>query len=375
MEFIINKESLNQAIVDVSKAVSSKTPFPILTGIKMSVDENGVILIGSNSDIIIEKYIPLMRDGKQMIQVQSEGSVVVPAKFLSEIVKKMPDDLHIKVDHKNVVTIQSREIITNINGLNSEEYPNLPVFNGEGHIRMVGSKLFDTIKRTAFAASQNEMKPILTGVNMSFSPNKLVCAATNSHRLALCEQPIESNLQCSVVIPRFSLNELIKLSEFESSVIDLYITNNYFIVKSEATTLYSRLIEGAYPHIAGLIPKDGKTKIILNTNQFLQGIDRACLFANEWRNNNVHLSIEGEKLKISSNASEIGKIEETQAIISMDGFNELSISLDGRFLMDALKAISDEEIKISFGGTMKPILIEPVGNSAQLHLISPVRSY
>lgn len=88
MEFIINKESLNQAIVDVSKAVSSKTPFPILTGIKMSVDENGVILIGSNSDIIIEKYIPLMRDGKQMIQVQSEGSVVVPAKFLSEIVKK-----------------------------------------------------------------------------------------------------------------------------------------------------------------------------------------------------------------------------------------------------------------------------------------------
>lgn len=98
-------------------------------------------------------------------------------------------------------------------------------------------------------------------------------------------------------------------------------------------------------------------------------------FASEWKNNNVHMEIkDGLKLKITSNSSEIGKIEETQPINKLSGETDLSISLDGSFLIDALKAIKEEEIKISFGGTMRPILMEPVGNNSYMHLISPVRS-
>ncbi|WP_445480633.1 hypothetical protein ACULLL_10990 [Lysinibacillus irui] len=116
--------------------------------------------------------------------------------------------------------------------------------------------------------------------------------------------------------------------------------------------------------------------ITLNRKQLLKGIDRACLFANEWKNNNVNLEIiDGTKIKISSNSSEIGKIEEIQPIREINGDRDLRISLDGSFLMDALKVIKEEEIKVSFGGTMRPIFIEPVDHSSSLHLISPVRSY
>lgn len=161
-----------------------------------------------------------------------------------------------------------------------------------------------------------------------------------------------------------------------TGMIKIFATDRYIVFKTNSTTLYSRLIEGNYPNVAGLFAKNARTMITVNTKQLLKGVDRACLFASEWKNNNVHMEIkDGLKLKITSNSSEIGKIEETQPINKLAGETDLSISLDGSFLIDALKAIKEEEIKISFGGTMRPILMEPVGNNSYMHLISPVRSY
>ncbi|MGE8205598.1 DNA polymerase III subunit beta [Heyndrickxia sp. NPDC080065] len=376
MEFIINSENFNEAISEVSKAVSTKTPLQILTGIKVTASSDCLTLTGSNSDIIIEKSIPLMKDGVKIIEIVHEGSVVIPAKFLSEIVKKLPGKIHLKVNDNHLITIQSNEIVTSLNGLNSQEYPRIPKINKNYDLKIHGNELTEIIKQTVFAASKSEMKPVLTGVHMSFSKDKLTCVATNSHRLAMRERMIQSNIQCSIVVPSTSLNELLKLTEFELSEIKLFITENYIVFQSDSTTLYSRLIEGVYPNTSGLIPTDVKTTITLNTKQFLKGIDRACLFASEWRNNNVNLSIiEGSKLKISSNSSEVGKIEEIQTLKEITGQDELYISLDGSFLKDALKVIREEEIKISFSGSMRPILIEPVGNPTYLQLISPVRSY
>lgn len=376
MEFIIKNDYFSKAVADVSKAVSLKTPIPILSGIKLVVDDSRVTLIGSNSDIIIEKSIPLIIDEVKVLEVRKTGSVVISAKYLSEIIKKLPNDIHIKMNDIHLVTIQSDEIVTTISGLNAEEYPRLPEINRNNYMRISGNELFETIKQTVFAASKSEMKPVLTGVHMSFLPGKLIFVATNSHRLARRERTIDSNIHQSIIVPASSLNELLKLSEFDGEGIELFITENYIVFQSNSITLYSRLIEGVYPNISGLIPNDFITTLTLETNLLLKGIDRACLFASEWRNNNVHLSIIDDcKLKISSNSSEIGKIEETQPIKTITGLAELTISLDGSFLMDALKVIKEKEIKISFGGSMRPILIEPVGNSDYQQLISPVRSY
>jgi DNA polymerase III subunit beta len=376
MEFIINNECFNKAISDVSKAVSLKTPFPILSGIKIIANNNGLILVGSNSDIVIEKVIPLTIDGVQILEVYNTGSVVISAKYLSEIVKKLPDKIHFKVNEKQLVTIQSDEIITNLHGFNSEEYPRLPQIDEAKYIRISSIELIEIIKQTAFAASKSESRPVLTGVNMSFKENHLSCVATNSHRLALRELAIESNVNGSFNVPSTSLNELTKLINNEPGVIHIFVTDSYMVFKSNNTSLFSRLIEGNYPNISGLLPTNSKTIITLDTQQLLKGIDRACLFSSEWKNNNVHLDIkDGTKIKISSTSSEIGKIEETQNINAIDGETDLSISLDGSFLIDALKVIKEEEIRLSFGGSMRPVLIEPIDNSSYLHLISPVRSY
>jgi DNA polymerase III subunit beta len=376
MELSINSECFHKAISEVSKAVSLKTPFPILTGIKITAEEDALVLIGSNSDLIIEKKIPLTIDGARVLEVKQTGSVVVTAKYISEIVKKLPGDIHVKADGKQLITLQSGEIITSLKGFPSEEYPNMPVIDESSPIRIPGTELLEMIKQTAFAVAKNESRPVLTGVNLFLKENHLTCAATNSHRLALRELKIDSNIRGSFIIPSTSLNELVKLIPGETEIIHIFLSDSYIVFKTADSSLFSRLIEGNYPNVSALIPKDSKTVITLDTKQFLKGIDRACLFASEWKNNNVHLEIiNGTRLKISSTSSEIGRIEETQPFKNIEGGSELSISLDANFMIDSLKAIKEEEINVSFGGSMKPVLIEPVGNPSCLHLISPVRSY
>ncbi|WP_102272971.1 DNA polymerase III subunit beta [Cytobacillus massiliigabonensis] len=376
MEFVINNECFNKAITDVSKAISLKTTLSILSGIKIVANSNCLILVGSNSDIVIEKIIPLMMDDEKVLEVYDTGSVVVSAKYLSEIARKLPKDIHLKVNEKQLVTIQSDEIITTLNGFHSEEYPRLPQIDETTCIKISSMELIEIINQTSFAVSKSESRPVLTGVNLSFNEKHLSCAATNSQRLAFREIPIRTDVNGSFIVPSSSLNELTKLFKNEAGPIHIYITDNYIVFKSNTISLFSRLIEGNYPNVSGLLPKESKTIIIMDTNQLLKGIDRACLFANEWKNNNVNLEIiDGSIMKISSNSTEIGKIEETQTIKMIKGETDLSISLDGSFFIDALKAIKEEEIRISFGGPMRPVLIEPVNNPFHLHLISPVRTY
>lgn len=375
MEFNIKCEFLNKAIRDVSKAVSSKTSIPILAGIKITAEEECLILTASNSDIIIEIIIPELIDGEKVLEVSETGSAVITAKYLSEMIKKLPSDVHIKVNEKRIMTITSSEIVTNINGFHSEEFPRLPQTERSEPFVIPSKNFIEMIKQTAFASSKNETRPVLTGVHMSFQDNRFICAATNSHRLALSETEIDCKMEGSIIVPSSSLNELAKLMVHEDGEILIFLTESYIVFRAKTVSFYSRLIEGKYPDVAGLIPKEAKTVMVLNTNQLLKGIDRASLFASDWKNNNVHIEIKaGKKLRISSDSSAIGYIEETQNIYELSGDEELSISLDGTFLMEALRAIKENKVRLSFGGSMRPVLIEPVGNPSCLHLISPVRS-
>lgn len=376
MEFKINNNYFKKAILEVSRVVSSRTPLPILSGINIIANNDSLTLVGSNSDIIIERTIPKTEEGIDILEIYKTGSVVISAKYLSEIIKKLPNDIIIKVNENQSVTIRSEEITTKLNGLNIEEYPSLPVMDLSNYFGIPTDDLLVIIKQTVFATSKSDTKPILTGVNFSFQDNFLTCVATNSHRLALKLYSIKSNLNGSYIVPSASLIELSKLLSGQNTFVDIFISKTHIVFKSTGISFYSRLIDGSYPNTVGLIPKESKTVITMDTKQLLNGIDRASLFASEWRNNNINLQIIGKsKVRISSKSSEIGQIEELQTIKNITGDEELNVTLDGNYVMAALKVIKEDDVSISFNGPMKPILIHPFGNESQLHLISPVRSY
>lgn len=376
MEFTVSYASFTTAVSDINKIISSKSVIPILSGIKIEANENGIKLTGSNSDIFIERTIPLLISGEKIVEIKEFGSVVVLSKYLNEIVKKLPNDIYIKLGRNDSITIKSGDIETKLNGFNANDYPKLPEVDRNNKIEIPFGKLTEAIKQTAFAVSKSEAKPVLTGVKMEFKENKLICSATDSHRLARREVNIECATTESFVVPSTSLSELTHLKEVDSTIVGISYTENYIVFETGTSSLYSRLIEGIYPNIESLVPTESKATITMNTQALIEGIDRACVFSTEWKHNNVQLEfMDDVTIKISSNSTEVGKIEELQKIIHIEGQNDIQMSFDGRFVLDALKRIQVENVTIRFDGLMKPIVIQPLNDSTCLHLISPVRSY
>ncbi|MBT2692181.1 DNA polymerase III subunit beta [Bacillus sp. ISL-55] len=378
MRFIIQRDSLLQSVQDVMKAVTSRTTIPILTGIKIVANEEGVTLTGSDSDISIESFIPKEEAGDEIVEIKQPGSIVLQARFFSEIVKKLPTDtVEIEVHNNLQTVIRSGRSEFNLNGLDAEEYPHLPQISEEHIFKIPTDLLKGLIRQTVFSVSTSETRPILTGVNWKVENNELICIATDSHRLALRKAKLEADNTGSynVVIPGKSLTELSKILDDSSESVDIVITENQVLFKAKHLLFFSRLLEGNYPDTGRLIPNESKTDVVVNTKEFLHAIDRASLLAREGRNNVVKFStIEGGAIEISSNTPEIGTVVEEIQSQSIDG-EDLKISFSAKYMMDALKALEGTEIQISFTGAMRPFVIRPLHDDSILQLILPVRTY
>ncbi|USK75100.1 DNA polymerase III subunit beta [Peribacillus frigoritolerans] len=378
MRFIIQRDRLVHSVQEVMKAVTSRTTIPILTGIKISVTSEGVTLTGSDSDISIQSFIPAEIDGDEIVEVKSSGGIVLNARFFSEIVKKLPmDTVEIEVENNFQTIIRSGKAEFNLNGLDPEEYPHLPIIAEENIFKLPTDLLKTLIRQTGFAVSTSETRPILTGVNLKVQDDELTCIATDSHRLAMRTAKIENKINgtYSVVIPGKSLNELSKILDDTNELIEIVITENQVLFKAENLLFFSRLLEGNYPDTSRLIPSDSKTDVIVHTKDFLQAIDRASLLAREGRNNVVKLTtLEGRIIEVSSNTPEIGKVIEEVQAEAIEG-EDLKISFSAKFVMDALKALEGSDIKINFTGAMRPFVIRPLHDDSMLQLILPVRTY
>ncbi|WP_019157227.1 DNA polymerase III subunit beta [Robertmurraya massiliosenegalensis] len=378
MRFIIQRDRLVQSVQDVMKAVTSRTTIPILTGIKIVADDEGVTLTGSDSDISIESFIPREEEGDEIVEIKEKGAIVLQAKFFSEIVKKLPTDfVEMEVQNQLQIVIRSGKSEFNLNGLDPDEYPRLPQVEEEDAFKIPTDLLKALIRQTVFAVSTSETRPVLTGVNWKVENGELICIATDSHRLALrkAKIEIESDKMFNVVIPGKSLNELSKILDDNNELVDIVITENQVLFKAKHLLFFSRLLEGNYPDTSRLIPAENKTEVIVNTKDFLHAIDRASLLAREGRNNVVRLAtLENKGIEISSNTPEIGKVIEELIAQTIDG-EELKISFSAKYVMDALKTLEGHEIKISFTGAMRPFLIRPLNDDSILQLILPVRTY
>jgi DNA polymerase III subunit beta len=378
MKIIIDREALVQSVQDVMKAVSPRTTIPILTGIKIAATPQGVTLTGSDSDISIESFIPTEEEDKVLVEVIETGSIVLQARFFSEIVKKLPQNtIEIEVQPNFLTVIRSGKAEFSLNGLDAEEYPRLPQIEEENVFKIPTDLLKTIIRQTVFAVSTSETRPILTGVNWRVEDGELICTATDSHRLALRKAKIETENQQSynVVIPGKSLNELSKILDDSNDPVDIVITANQILFKTKHLLFFSRLLDGNYPETTRLIPTDSKTDIIVNAKEFLQAIDRASLLAREGRNNVVKLTTLNDGIiEISSISPEIGKVTEEIQSESIEG-EELKISFSAKYMMDALKALDGTDIKISFTGAMRPFLLRPIHSDSMLQLILPVRTY
>jgi DNA polymerase III subunit beta len=378
MEFTIQRDQLTNAISTVGKAVSSRTTIPILTGIKIVAHEDGITLTASDSDVSIEQYVPAESGDEQWIENILPGSVVLPSRFFGEIVRKLPgEQVKISVNDRFVTTISSERAEFNLNGMNAEDYPRLPQIEEDRVLSLPADLLKIMIRQTVFAVATNETRPILTGVMWKLEDSHLSFVATDSHRLTTRKSSVESSVELgfeNVVIPGKSLVELSKILPDDDRLIDIVITDNQILVKIQHVLFYSRILDGTYPDTSRIIPQNTKTEINLSTKEFLGAIERASLLAKDGKSNVVRLFTRPDGIvEVSSNTPEVGKVTEEIVPLSLEG-EDVKISFNAKYMLDALRAVDSQEIRIGFTGAMSPFILRPTDYDWILHLILPVRT-
>ncbi|WP_112179022.1 MULTISPECIES: DNA polymerase III subunit beta [Paraliobacillus] len=380
MQFIIQRDLLIESIQHVMKAISARVTIPILTGIKIEATTDGIKLTGSDSDISIESFIPKEEEGIENVEIGENGSIVVQAKYFPDIIRKLPlKTVEISTDDHFQVTIKSGGAEFHLNGQDAVEYPQLPIFKPENSFELKNDLLKNLIKQTVFAVSTVETRPILTGVNMKVEDHFLDFVATDSHRLASRKIPLDQANEkvnfSNVIIPGKSLTELNKILDDNEETITISVTENQILFQTKNLYFLSRLLDGNYPETARLIPEQSKTIVYAKTKELLQAIDRASLLAKENRNNVVKLQTKGNnEIEISSNTPEVGQVTEDVKTESIEG-EDLKISFSAKYMIDALKTIEEDRVKIEFTGAMRPFIMRPVDNEFILQLILPVRTY
>ncbi|GJM75945.1 DNA polymerase III subunit beta [Paenibacillus macerans] len=350
MKIRILKHDLNESIQHVSKAISSRTTIPILTGIKLEVNFQGMTLTASDTDISIQAFIPAEDKEKQIVQVERPGSVVLPAKFFVEIIKKLPsEEIEMEVQDGFQTFIRSGATDIQMVGLDPEEFPVLPSVEENQVISIPGDLLKNMIRQTVFSISTNETSPILTGVLWNLSDNQFKFVATDRHRLASRVAGLddaEGARFSNIVIAGKTLNELSKIIPDQNTRIEIVVADNQVLFKIDRVLFYTRILDGTYPDTSKIIPTNYKTELILDTKKLSDSIDRAYLLSREEKTNIVRLqTLEDGSIEISSSSSELGKVTEQMEVAQFTG-EPLRISFNSKYMLDVLKVVESEQLHI-----------------------------
>ncbi len=380
MNFTINRSAFISQLNNVLRAISSKTTIPILTGLKMVVNEDNIVLTGSNSDITIESVINA-NDAEDDLTIEATGAIVLPARFFSDIVKKLPDKkVTIEVTSGFQADITSGSAKFQINGQDAENFPHLPEIETNKSVTLPNDILKEVIRQTVIAVSKQESRPILAGVHMTLKDGVLTAVATDSHRLAqrkVVLENIDNSIDFDVIIPGKSMEELSGMISDVHEDVQMQVTENQVLFIFGNTHFYSRLLEGNYPETSQLIPQTADTTVELEAGTFLSSIERASLLSHESRNDVVKLSLKPSEslVRISGDSPDIGTVEEKVVTSALDG-NDLEISFNPNYMKDALRSFGQATIKISFTSPLRPFTLVPTEDQENfVHLITPVRTF
>ncbi len=375
MKFTIKKDLMVDALVKVSKAISTKNLIPVLSGIKMELNKKRLLLTASDNDITIQVEIPKGND--EDFSIEKEGSIIVQGKYILDIVRKLPSKLiNIEVIDGFKIRIYTEKSDYNLNGIVESEFPNIMLEESKDKIEITNEDLKQIVMQTSFASSHEETKPILTGINFNFVGNILECNSTDSYRLArkIVKLNKELNENFNIVVPSHNLEELFKILDDNNEMIEIHIFSNKVLFKNKNLKFQSRIINGTYPNTTNLLPKDYFFNINVDLDQFYSVVDRASILMSDKEKNIVTLETDGNELYIRSHAAEIGKVEEKMEINNDSGKN-IKISFSAKYMMEALKAFSTKTVEINFVGEIKPIIIKSLDDESLTQLVLPIRTY
>ncbi|MBQ6323315.1 MAG: DNA polymerase III subunit beta [Bacilli bacterium] len=375
MKFSIKKQLLLEALIKVSKAISTKNLIPVLAGIKFELKKKKLTLTASDNDITIQTIIDA--DNSDDFKIESEGSIIIQGKYILDIVRKLPEEyINLEVIDELKILIYTENSEFNLNGISDSEYPNIGLEESKKKIDISAGTLKSIVFQTAFASSNEETKPVLTGINFNIVGDILECNSTDSYRLArkVVKLNKESEENYNIVIPSHNLLEFTKILDDDTDNVELHVFSNKILFKTGNLKFESRLINGTYPNTSNLLPDEALLVISTNLNNFYSVIDRVSILTSDKEKNIVTLETNGNTLVLRSSSAEIGRVEE-KMVINKNNDEDIKISFSAKYMMEALKSFSTDSVDLHFVGEIKPILIKSTEDETLTQLVLPIRTY
>ncbi len=371
MIFKINKREFLDALAVAAKGISSSTPLPSLNGIKMIANNNDLTIISSDTNISIKISI-VRNEERNNLNITEEGEIVIEAKYLLEIVRKIDSEyINLETFDNAIVKIYGGNSEFKINAMNSSDYPYINFDINKTTFKFSTYNFLKIVEETSFACSDKDTRPILTGVNFKASGGKLYVNATDSYRLASKTVSLDEDLEFNITIPRKYLLDIAhSITNIEE--IEICIDNQKIIFMFNNTIIQTRLLDDEFPDVSKLIPASFTQKLVVKAKDLSSAIDRSSFIKADGKNI-VKLSISETKVDITASGSN-GSSYENINVVSFEG-KPFEISCSGKYLIDALKALSADEIVMSFSGELKPLIITDKTDESVVQLISPVRTY
>lgn len=363
MKVTVTQENLNRALAAVSRVASSKTSLPILSNILLRTEKNRLLVAATNLEIASVYSIGA--------KVEKEGSITVPARLVSEFVNNLPkDNVIVKVDGSKL-DIASGNYKSTINGVVSDEFPTLPSITPTHTIVLSSLLLKQAINQTVITASHDDTRPVLTGVLCHAYEGNLYFAATDGYRLA--ERRLAATKEdIKALIPASTLQEVARVVPEDVDEVTLLFDDAQVRFQAGDVEITSRLIDGNFPDYRQLIPKKTDITAALQTAELVRITKIASLFARESGGSvTIHTDTTNKVVSIHSVASQLGE-NTSEAAAEVD--NEGSVTLNSRYLLEALGCVESPTITFGFSGKLAPCVVRPVGDDSYQHIVMPLKS-
>lgn len=374
MNFSCKKENLYRAIQIVEKAVSFKSTLPIIGNILLETTKEGLKLYSNDLEIGIEVTISA--------KITSAGLILIPAKTLSNIVSKLPEEeILFNVNERAKLEIICGSSRFNLNTLSPDEFPPLPVVKKEKTLQISAELFKEIIEEVILATSSDESKHVLNGVLLELEGKELVLAATDGYRLAKYGAKLKtpSPGKINIIIPSKALNQLIfvinqtqKTQEAADNLVDVAISVDQISFKYGNVYFVSRLIQGQFPNYKQVIPKEFKTELVCHRKALLDAFERAAIIASASANI-VKLKMTDSKLYITATTPDLGTSTEWVEVRTK-GEAKVQVAFNVKLILDVLKTLDDQEIIFGLTGALSPGLIKPLKEKDYFYIIMPIRT-
>lgn len=365
MKFKVMRSKFLDGLKSVQNIVAGKGSLPILQNVMIQSVEGKIKLTTTDLDISITSEVECEEIGEQ-------GCTTLPVKILFTSITKAADGvIEIDVDQQNRATISAGRARFKLQGMAGEEFPKLPEEDKDFSYKVSQATIREMLRKTSYAASQDDTRRTLKGVLMSFKEMKLTMVATDGRRLALVEKELEfpKEAEKDIVLPSKAVAEIQRSLSSEGDV-EIMVQKSQVCFKLEGIKIFSKLIEDVYPNYNQVIPKECAEHIDIDRQLLLDALDRASVMTMD-EAHSTKLTFEANVLTVSSAASEIGEVKDEVPIKYIG--EKIEITFNPTYVMDPLKAIEEDEVGIGINNSHSPVVITSKSENPFLYVLMPLK--